>query len=87
MKALMKIMIQWYAPKSHDLLHLAEKAELKLTDRQEDLLDIITRFNINARYDNYKKEFYLKCTDEYTEKQLKNIEEVRKWLKNLLTTN
>ena len=76
-----------YAPKSHDLLHLAEKTELKLTDRQEDLLDTITRFNMNARYDDYKKEFYLKCTDEYTSQQLKNIEEVRVWLKNLLTTN
>ena len=76
-----------YAPKSHDLLHLAEKTELKLTDRQEDLLDTITRFNMNARYDDYKKEFYLKCTDEYTSQQFKNIEEVRVWLKNLLTTN
>lgn len=76
-----------YAPKSHDLLHLAEKTELELTERQEDLLDTITRFNMNARYDDYKKEFYLKCTDEYTEQQLKNIEEVRIWLKSLLTTN
>ena len=76
-----------YAPKSHDLLHLAEKTELELTDRQEDLLDTITRFNMNARYDDYKKEFYLKCTDEYTSQQLKNIEEVRVWLKNLLTTS
>ena len=76
-----------YAPKSHDLLHLAEKTDLELTDRQEDLLDTITRFNMNARYDDYKKEFYLKCTDEYTEQQLKNIEEVRGWLKNLLTTH
>ncbi len=76
-----------YAPKSHDLLHLAEKTDLELTDKQEDLLDTITRFNMNARYDDYKKEFYLKCTDEYTEQQLKNIEEVRIWLKNLLTTD
>ena len=76
-----------YAPKSHDLLHLAEKTDLELTDRQEDLLDTITRFNMNARYDDYKKEFYLKCTDEYTSQQLKNIEEVRVWLKNLLMTN
>ena len=76
-----------YAPKSHDLLHLAEKTELELTDRQEDLLDTITRFNMNARYDDYKKEFYLKCTDVYTSQQLKNIEEIRVWLKNLLMTN
>ena len=49
-----------HAPKSHDLLYLAEKTKLELTERQEDLLDTITRFNMNARYDNYKKEFYLK---------------------------
>ena len=75
-----------YAPKSHDLLYLAKKAELELTERQEDLLDAITRFNINARYDDYKKEFYSKCTDEYTNTQIKNIEEVRTWLKSLLPT-
>lgn len=73
-----------YAPKSHDLLYLAEKTEIELTERQEDLLDIITKFNMNARYDDYKKEFYKKCTNEYTEEQIKNIEEVREWLKDLL---
>ena len=76
-----------HAAKSHDLLYLAEKTKLELTERQEDLLDTITRFNMNARYDNYKKEFYLKCTDEYTKQQVNNIEEVRIWLKSLLTTN
>ncbi len=73
-----------HAPKSHDLLYLAEKTKLELNERLEDLLDTITRFNINARYDDYRKEFYLKCTDEYTEQQLRNIEEVRIWLKSLL---
>lgn len=76
-----------YAPKTHDLLHLAEKTELELTERQEDLLDTITRFNMNARYDDYRKEFYLKCTDEYTKHQIKNIEEVKIWLESLLTIN
>lgn len=76
-----------YAPRIHDLLYLAEKMNLELTERQEDLLDIITKFNINARYDDYKKEFYNKCTDEYTKEQLKNIEEIRIWLKELLKTN
>lgn len=76
-----------YAPKSHDLLYLAEKMELDLTEKQEDLLDIITKFNMNARYDDYKKEFYAKCTVDYTLKQIKNIEEVRTWLKSLLTTD
>ena len=76
-----------YAPKSHDLLHLAENVNLELNERQEDLLDIITRFNMNARYDDYKKEFYKRCTNEYTLEQIKNIEGVRKWLKELLAIN
>lgn len=73
-----------HAPRSHDLLYLAEKIGLKLTERQEDLLDTITGFNMNARYDDYKKEFYLKCTEDYTSEQIKNIEEVIVWLKSLL---
>ena len=61
--------------------------ELDLTENQERLLSIITKFNINARYDDYKKEFQNKCTDEYTIEQIQNIEGVRTWLKNLLATN
>lgn len=76
-----------YAPKSHDLLYLAEKIELELTENQEDLLDLITKFNMNARYDDYKKEFYEKCTEEYTAQQIKNVEEVRIWLKSLIMTD
>lgn len=73
-----------YAPKSHDLLYLAEKIEIELNDRQKTLLDIITRFNIEARYDDYKESFRRNCTQEYTKEQIKNIREVREWLKNLL---
>ena len=75
-----------HAPKSHDLLYLIEKIGLDITDEQENLLNTITKFNMSARYDDYKKEFYLKCTDDYTKEQIENIEEVRKWLKNLLMT-
>ena len=76
-----------HAPRSHDLLYLAEKIGLKLTENKEDLLDIITKFNMSARYDDYKKEFQNKCTNEYTKQQIANIEEVRTWLKSQLTTN
>ena len=46
-----------YPPKKRDLLYLAEKIEIELNDRQKTLLDIITRFNIEARYDDYKESF------------------------------
>ena len=73
-----------YAPKSHDLLYLAEKIGINLTSEQKILLDIITKFNLEARYDDYKETFRQNCTDEYTAKQVKNIKEVREWLKSLL---
>lgn len=75
-----------YTIKSHNLLALAEKCNLELTDEQVKKLQIITQFNISARYDDYKESFNQKCTDEYTAEQLRNIEEVRLWLKSLLTT-
>ncbi len=73
-----------YAIKSHNLLALAEKCNLELTDKQVEKLQIITQFNLSARYDDFKESFYKKCTDEYTMVQVKNIEEVRIWLKSLL---
>ena len=73
-----------HAPKSHDLLYLAEKMNLELSDEQKILLDTISDFNMSARYDDYKNNFAAKCTDDFTEKQLKNIEGVRTWLKTLL---
>ena len=73
-----------YPPKIHNLNILAEKCELKLNDRQTKILFTCNSFNISARYEDYKNEFYKKCTEEYTKEQIKNIEEVRVWLKEQL---
>ena len=56
---------------------LAEKCNLDLIDEQVEKLQIITQFNISARYDDYKESFNRKCTDEYTSEQIKNIKEDR----------
>ncbi len=73
-----------YTIKSHNLLALAQKCDIELTDVQVEKMKIITQFNISSRYEDYRNEFYNLCTEEYTEKQIKNIEEVREWLKELL---
>ena len=67
-------------PHSHDLLYLAEKAELALTDDLKKKLAVITSFNMQARYPAYKKAFYAKCTREYCRDRLNDIEEARSWL-------
>ena len=73
-----------YAPKTHDLLYLAEKLNLELTEEQEVILNEITTFNLSTRYDDYKRAFYNKCTDEYTNEQINKIKEVKLWLEKML---
>jgi HEPN domain-containing protein len=68
-------------PKIHNLLILADKIGLKLTKEQENILKDINTFNIAARYNDAKFNFYKKCTKEYTKKNIEMIEELRKWLK------
>jgi len=45
-------------PFVHDLLLLARKSQLKIDGGVAKKLEIITGFNINGRYDDYKSSFY-----------------------------
>ncbi len=69
------------APKIHNLILLSQKANLEVPQEIREKIQTINTFNISARYDDYKKSFDEKCTDDYTKEQVKNIEEVLKWLK------
>jgi HEPN domain-containing protein len=73
-----------HAPTIHNLYRLAELCKIDLTDEFSDWLDTITSFNINARYDDYKREFYSLCTREYTETWIVRIKELRKWIEQML---
>ena len=69
------------APKIHNLILLSQKANLEVPKEIREKIQVINTFNISARYDDYKRSFANKCTNEYTAEQVKNIEEVQKWLK------
>ena len=69
------------APKIHNLILLSQKANLEVPTEIREKIQTINTFNISARYDDYKKSFEAKCTDDYTKEQVRNIEEVQKWLK------
>ncbi len=73
-----------YPPFIHNLLRLAEKAGIELTDEQKEQLVTITAFNINARYDDYKMSFTKQCTPEFTAKRMKKLKELRTWIKTLI---
>ena len=68
-------------PKTHNLILLSQKANLNVPNDIREKIQIINTFNISARYDDYKKSFQEKCTDDYTYEQVNNIEEVQRWLK------
>jgi HEPN domain-containing protein len=68
------------APRVHDLHKLAMKCSLEMTEEQMDTLQYITLFNIEARYGEYKREFYRKCSQDFAEQNVKTIEGLRKWL-------
>lgn len=65
---------------THDLLRLATKTGLELTEETEEWLDDISTFNLNARYDNFKQDFYKLCTKEFTDTWIARIEKLRQWL-------
>ena len=84
LKALYVKLHKKHAPTIHNLYRLAELCEIKLTNEYSDRLDTITSFNINARYDDYKREFYNLCTREYAESWIVKIKELRKWIEEML---
>jgi HEPN domain-containing protein len=68
-------------PKVHDLLKLAKATKLKLTTENEEFLNRVTDFNIEARYTDYKSKFYKLCTKEFTETNFSKIKETYEWIK------
>lgn len=83
-KALYVRRLKKHAPFTHNLYRLGELMDLEMSDEYADWLDEITSFNLNARYDDYKKEFYKLCTPEYTLNWIEKIKIIRKWIKEML---
>ena len=73
-----------FPPFIHNLLRLAEKSDLSLTDEKKEQLVTITAFNINARYDDYMMSFKRKCTPDFTTDWFEKLKELRKWIKELI---
>lgn len=57
-------------PYIHDLAKLAVLAHLKVSPEEIQHLRTITTFNIAARYDEIKFQFYKKCTPTFTKQYL-----------------
>ena len=73
-----------YPPMLHDLRRIGERAGIVFDDNKLIMVETISQFNIRARYDDYKRNFYKLCTPVYTATWIENIKEVRSWIKTML---
>ena len=83
-KALVVKKTKQQAPYGHNLTRLAELSGIKFSEGQLDLLAEITSFNIEARYNDYKRQFFKKATKEYTKKYFGSAKDIYLWLKRKL---
>ena len=84
LKALYVKKHQNHAPFTHNLYRLTELSSIEISEEYADWLDKITSFNLNARYDDYKREFYALCTEEFTKDWMDKIKNIRSWIKQML---
>lgn len=75
---------QQHAPFTHNLFRLAEAAGIEVDDEHAEWLFKITAFNLNARYDDYKKEFYTMCSASFALEWIEKIKILQQWIKHKL---
>jgi len=73
-------------PRIHNLMEIAHKASLELSNEQKLAMSELTTFNLRARYPDYKNRFQKKANRQYTEMQLGKIREIRKWLQEKINS-
>ncbi|MBI5620145.1 HEPN domain-containing protein [Candidatus Gottesmanbacteria bacterium] len=64
----------------HDLVELAKRAEIEMPQSQVLDLKEISSFNLSARYDDYKKNFYKKANKEYADVWIQKAKKIRTML-------
>lgn len=69
------------APHIHNLEHLSKLAKLDIDEEQRKNLQIITTFNVAARYPDEKLDLYKKATKQFTDQYLAITKSLYLWLK------
>ena len=84
LKALIVKFTKKHTPYSHNLIDLAKRTEIEFQKEDKILLADLTEFNLEARYPEWQKEFYSKCSKKYTENYFQKTQKLIKWLKKYL---
>jgi HEPN domain-containing protein len=80
LKALLVKITHQHAPHTHSLPILASKLTEKLPEEVMAALARFMEFYLESRYPDQQKQFYQKCTREFTEQNLNEIKRVFSWL-------
>jgi hypothetical protein len=73
-----------FPPMIHDLRRIGERAGIVFDDEKLTIVETISQFNIRARYDDYKQNFYKLCTQDYATIWIEKIKEIQLWIKTML---
>ncbi|MCL2652143.1 MAG: HEPN domain-containing protein [Candidatus Azobacteroides sp.] len=71
-------------PKTHNLIVLLTQACVDLGEEKMNFLVNYNNFQLSARYPDYLNEIYKVCTEQFSEKQLDNVKEIRQCLLKML---
>lgn len=80
LKGLVVLATREQPPYLHDLIRLAQLARVDMTRAQGRALNIISGFNLKARYDDQKETFRKQATRAYAERYLEETASLRLWL-------
>jgi HEPN domain-containing protein len=72
---------QEIAPRTHNLIHLLEKAHLELSESEENFLGILMKYQLQGRYPDYNPIIPDKLI---VQNYLKQTENLLQWLKKKL---
>ncbi|MBI5197603.1 MAG: HEPN domain-containing protein [Nitrospirae bacterium] len=80
LKGLIVEMSGEHAPHTHSLTLLVSKIADEVPASLIDQLAEYTEFHLEARYPDEKRNFYKKCTKEFSHRKFREMEEVYQWL-------
>ncbi len=71
-------------PKTHNLQHIASQTKLQFDENVYSYLAVISSWNTETRYPDYKLKMYKTATGEYNNVALIKVEKIKKWMLNQL---
>lgn len=71
-------------PRTHDLQHLHNQTNLNLNAEDYAYLAVISSWNLETHYPDYKRKIYQRTDERFARKQLEIVDSLRKCLLNSL---